>query len=189
MPGQTRHFATQHFAVLLAVLLMAPSVGRAEDAKDAPKLKKSELGSTRNVHSLGSTLLCGQPSVDDFSKAKKRGIKTVISLRQPGEIDWDQAGELKKLGLEFHRVGFRAPETLTDEVFDRVRKLLKDAKDKPVLLHCGSANRVGAVWAAHRVLDHKLSLEEALQEARQVGLRTPGYEKRVREYVNKQSRP
>ena len=50
-------------------------------------------------------------------------------------------------------------------------------------MHCASANRTGAVWLAHRIVDGGLEFEAALAEARQVGLRTPAYEDRVREYV------
>ena len=51
-----------------------------------------------------------------------------------------------------------------------------------MILHCSSANRVGAVWLAHRVLDGGLKYNEALSEAKTVGLKLPAYEERVKEY-------
>jgi protein tyrosine phosphatase (PTP) superfamily phosphohydrolase (DUF442 family) len=184
------------FCLTASLLLLFVSVSIAEEKKDEgkkdsgkkdakPRLKADKLGSTRNVHSFGKNLLCGQPTADDFAELKKRGIKVVITLRKKGEVNWDEPGVLKELGLKFHRFGFQAPDSLKDEIFDKSRKLLNDSKKNPVMLHCGSANRVGAIWAAHRVLDHGVSLEDALQEAKVVGLRTPGYRDKAVDYIKR----
>ena len=112
----------------------------------------------------------------------------MVTLREAGEVDWDEPKTVRELGLEFHRLGFRAPDTLTDAVFDKARKILTTSKDKPVLLHCGSANRVGAVWMAHRVLDHGLSIQDAEKEANEVGLRTEQYRKKAIEYIQRKKK-
>ena len=173
------------------LLFLSSLVVQAEekhvDTKKAakPKLKTVRLGDTRNVHSFGKILLCGQPEPDDFASLKKQGFKVVITLREKGEVRWDQPALMKELGLKFHRFGFRAPDSLKDEVFDKARKVLSDAKKNPVMLHCGSANRVGAIWAAHRVLGHGLSLAAALKEAQEVGLRTPAYRDKAIDYIKR----
>lgn len=169
------------------LVLGAAFTGARSQAEDtsAPELKSVQLGDTRNVHSFRKNLLCGQPSAEDFAEAKKRGIKVVVTLRTKGEVDWDEPGIVKGLGLEFHQFGFRAPETLTNAVFDGSLKILADAKSKPVMLHCGSANRVGAVWLAHRVLNDGLPVDNARREAAVVGLRTEGYERRALDYIRR----
>jgi hypothetical protein len=53
-----------------------------------------------------------------------------------------------------------------------VGSVLDDAQAAPVLLHCSSANRVGAVWMALQVQKGK-SREEAEKEARAIGLSSP----------------
>ena len=173
----------QYTSSVLVLLLVSAAVAKENENK--LKLEAATLGSTRNVHSFGKNLLCGQPSVEDFAEAKRRGIKTVITLRQEGEIDWDEGAVVKELGLSFHRFGFRAPDTLKDEIFDKARRVLADSKKKPLLLHCGSANRVGAIWVAHRVLDHGLSVEDALKEAKKVGLRTDAYREKAVDYIKR----
>lgn len=65
-----------------------------------------------------------------------------------------------------------ATSVLTDAVFDETRAWLTDDGKKPLLLHCHSANRVGAIWLAHRVLDDGLMLAAAEREATLVGLNT-----------------
>ena len=86
--------------------------------------------------------------------------------------------------MAYANPGFQGPDQLTDTVLDESLALLRDA-DRPLLMHCASANRTGAVWLAHRVLDGGLSVDQALIEARTVGLRSPAYEARVLEYVTR----
>ena len=116
-----------------------------EKKKVPPKLESCELGSTYNVHRFGKIYLAGQPSQDDFQLAKKEGIKTVINLRPDSEMQWNEKDFLKSVELEYHHIPFREPESLKDKVFDDIRKLLRDKKKQPVILHCASANRVGAI--------------------------------------------
>ncbi len=169
--------------VVLACSMLTASIETL--SAEEPKLQPAELGSTRNVHSFGTILLCGQPTAEDFAESKKRGIKVIVTLRSDGEIDWDEPATIKELGLDFHQLGFRAPTTLTDAIFDDSLKILADAKNKPVMLHCASANRVGAIWFAHRVLNDRISIDDARREAKTVGLRTPGYEIKALAYIEK----
>lgn len=178
-----------HFPSILRIALVVfliTSVVLADKARQAKKLESAKLGSTINVHRFGTTLLCGQPSREDLSQAKKQGIQVILTLRQEGEIDWNEQQWVRNLGMEFHQVAFREPDSLTDEIFETARKILVDSKKKPVLLHCGSANRVGAIWAAYRALDEGLSLQAAIEEAKTVGLRSPAYEKKTIDYIRRQ---
>ena len=179
-----RHHSVCSVLLLLGVGLWPASAWSQEDGKPA-KLESARLGNTPNVHRFGPTLLCGQPTASDFAEAKRRGVRRVVTLREKGELFWDEAAAVEKLGLEFHRLGFRAPDSLTDDLFDQARKLLSESKEKPVLLHCGSANRVGALWAAHRALDHGLELDAALREAKQVGLRNEAYQAKAVDYIRR----
>ena len=170
-------------AVFTTSLLLLLPVMATQAADPPPKLVKSELGATRNVHSFGKTMLCGQPTAAEFAEARKRGIRTVITLREKNEIDWDEAAALSKLNLNFYQLGFRAPDSLTPAIIEKTVTIMGDPKRTPVMLHCASANRVGALWLAHRVLNDKIDIATARKEAKEVGLRTPAYEERVLNYI------
>ncbi len=173
-------------AALAGALLTATSLQADSPKNDPAKLTAAKLGSTKNVHQAGNAYTGGQPSPDDFELAKTKGIKYVITLRSKGEIDWDEKSTVEGLGMKFVDLGFRAPEGLTDKVFDTARKTLQKAKPKDgVLLHCASANRVGAVWMAHRVLDQGMSIEDAKADAKAVGLRTAAYEAKAMDYIKR----
>lgn len=172
-------------AVYVTLLLVFLPTMTIHAADKPPTLTKAELGATRNVHTFGKTMLCGQPTAAEFAEAKKRGIKTVITLREKNEIDWDEAAALKQLGVNFYSLGFRAPDSLTPEIIEKTVTIMGDPKRTPVMLHCASANRVGALWLAHRVLNDKIDVATARKEAKAVGLRTPAYEDRVLSYIKK----
>ncbi len=167
------------------VLGMVAACWGADESGKPHKVEATKLGKTRNVHACGNLFLAGQPTPEDIAILKQKGIQRVITLRTDGEVDWDEAAKIKQAGIEFVQVPFRLPDSLTDEVFDKVRKLLREHDRKPTLLHCGSANRVGAVWLAYRVLDEKVPLKKAIEEAREVGLRSRAYLEKAVDYIER----
>ncbi len=175
------------YAFVYVALLLSHGGFLAAEEKDKPTIQKDKLGSTRNVTRHGTTLFGGQPDRAAFAEAKVRGIKVLVTFREEGEVDWDEAAEAEELGLKFHRFGFRAPDSLSNELIDRARKLLARSKDTPMMLYCGSANRVGAIWMAHRAIDGGLSVDEALEEGKQVGLRNQGYVDVVQDYIQRRT--
>jgi len=172
--------------VVLLLLIVASLTGHTfGQLTQAPQVKDAALGNTRNVHACGKLFLAGQPMRDDIVAIKDNGVQRVITLRTNGEVDWDEAAAIKDAGLEFVEVPFGSPDSLTDNVFDKVRKLLNDSDKTSTLLHCGSANRVGAVWLTHRVLDQRVPLETAVKEAKTIGLRTAAFESKALDYIKR----
>lgn len=187
------------FVAFAGSSLLLSSCGDKEEATVAPeptppapeehkaivteKLEPYECGTITRLHTLGGVFLASQPKPEDFEQAKKGGVKTVITLRHADEVtDFNEKEVVEGLELKFVELPWNGPDELTDEVFDQARDLLKTA-ERPILLHCGSANRVGAVWLPHRVLDGGIALEEAVEEAKVVGLKSAEYETKARDYI------
>ena len=151
----------------------------------AAKLKPGSLGKIARVHTYDGYYLASQPSPHDFKEAAKRGVATVINLRYPRETDFDEHNIVTDLGMAYKQVSFDSPEDLTVRKLNEIRELLNDSK-QPILLHCSSANRVGAAWLAYRVAETGESFQSALLEAKNIGLRTEGFIDVVRQYVDQQ---
>jgi uncharacterized protein (TIGR01244 family) len=164
---------TQFATLGLLVCSTAALLGQQNDKPKPGQLESYQCGKVERLHTFDGIFLASQPTADDLKLASDNGIKTVINLRNKDELDWDEEAHVKKLGMEYVNVPFRSAAELTDEKFDKVRKILTDKTKKPILLHCSSANRVGAMWLAHRILDHNLSHAEAVKEAETVGLKLP----------------
>jgi protein tyrosine phosphatase (PTP) superfamily phosphohydrolase (DUF442 family) len=156
-----------------------------------PVLEPASLGSTENVHRFGDIWLASQPGKDDLELAKELPIRTVVNLRKKSEIDWDEQAAVRALGMVYLNIAFQTPEELTDAVFDAARHALTFDENAPLLLHCASANRVGTIWLAHRVLDDGVAYEDALREAETVGLKNPAFREKAKDYIarSKAGRP
>ena len=145
-----------------------------------------QCGSVQRLHTLGGVFLASQPSAEDFAQAQLGGVRAVLDIRHDAETpDLNERAVVEGLGMTYLHRPWNGPDELTDAVFDDLRTILRDG-EKPLLFHCGSANRVGAIWLAHRVLDGGLEVEAALAEAKTVGLKSPAYEQKALDYVRRQ---
>ena len=173
--------------IVLAVtaLLAALLVLRERAAAQEPQFKKIWLSNMRNAHTLGDIYLGGSVSPSALKEARnKNGIRTVVNLRLPGaQIDWDEGHTVRRYGMEYFNPGFKTPNTLSNRLLGMLRELLADPRKRPILMHDSSGQRTGAVWLAYRTLDDTTPYEQALSEARSLGLKAGPFEDRVRAYI------
>jgi protein tyrosine phosphatase (PTP) superfamily phosphohydrolase (DUF442 family) len=200
-------------AIVILIGLLRPIHGNDEAAADAslkadstnapaePTPQAVDVGATKPAHRFGPYYLTGQPAPTDLDQWKRLGIGTVINLRMPNEIDWDEQAAVEALGMKYVSIPFAGPDTLTENKLKAVLRLLRPVRDRdqarpggtaaekpePILLHCASSNRVGAIWYAHRILHDGLHPNAALKEAKTVGLRTMGYLVPVDRYIERQT--
>lgn len=170
--------------LLLAAAILFPACVSTPVEAPPAVLLETEFGEALNTHSFGTILTAGQLSRADLEYAQGQQVRTIVTLRTEGELEWNERDVVTDLGMTFVEIPFRAPDTLTDDIFERGRLVLENA-EQPLIMHCGSANRVGAIWLAWRVLDGGLSVEEAQLEAKAVGLKTPEYEARALDYITR----
>ncbi|MCA9297830.1 MAG: hypothetical protein KDA28_02120 [Phycisphaerales bacterium] len=178
---------------LLTIILTSPFIlvaccqgERREFVRQAPEtLQATEQGSIARVHTFGEFTLSSQPAPADFELLCDQGVRTVINQRNVGEVTaFDEQEIVTSLGMDDANPGFGGAVPLTDEIIDETRNLLRTA-ERPILMHCASANRTGAIWYAYRTLDDGLDEDAALAEAKAVGLRSPEYEAIVRDYIQR----
>lgn len=89
----------------------------------------------------------GQPTAAQIEAAQAQGVKTVINLRPEGEMEeFDEAALVKKTGMNYVHIPVAGPH----DINEANARLLDEALVPgalPALVHCGSANRVGALIA------------------------------------------
>lgn len=108
----------------------------------------------------------GQPTEDEFRHAAKLGYQTVVNLRTDGEeIPFDEPALVEQLGMKYVHLPIAGAEGITSENAAALAEILGNA-ERPVLLHCGSGNRVGALFA----LDAHDRLGQDAETALQTGL-------------------
>lgn len=147
---------------------------------------KQDYPGVTNFTRVDATVACGGATeVATLDLLKKDGFKTVINLRMPTEpganIEQNQA-RAAELGLKYVHIPFSAGAP-DPKVFDTFLATIADKANQPVYVHCGSAQRVGSVWLAKRVLQDNYSIDKATQEAKAIGLSNPGLEKFALQYI------
>ena len=149
-----------------------------------PVLPASLPASLPNGHMpVDGIVTAGQPTAAQLAALAASGVSTVIDLRAPGEPrGFDEPAAARATGMKYHNIPVVA-ESLTASEFDQVRELLRAPDRRPVLLHCASANRVGAVLLPYLVLDELRSPDEALRIAHDVGLRSDELAKTAFDYI------
>jgi len=111
----------------------------------------------------------GQPTATQLQQAAATGITTVIDLRQPDEDrGFDEAGVTAQLGLHYVRIPVAGATGLTPANVQALHTALAEA-DGPVLLHCASGNRVGALLALLKARQG-MPVDQALQFGRDAGM-------------------
>jgi ubiquinone/menaquinone biosynthesis C-methylase UbiE/protein tyrosine phosphatase (PTP) superfamily phosphohydrolase (DUF442 family) len=168
---------------IIPSLFLACSLCLQSNLYAQAQVTPGELGSTKVVRKFEKWLFASQPSESDLAAAKAEGVERVITLRNPQELNWDEAQAVKQLEMEFSQLPIDFPEGLTPAKLNEVCIALEDAEGKPALLHCGSAVRVGAVWMAYRATRQEIPLEQAQAEAAAIGLRNPEAIEAIKGYV------
>ena len=94
----------------------------------------------------------GQPNASAFEIVAKSGYVAVIDMRGPSENrGLDEKAVVEELGLEYIEFPLVGREAISFANANQLDALLNDI-DGPVLLHCGSGNRVGAILALRHSL-------------------------------------
>lgn len=132
---------------------------------------------------LPGLLTGGQPPAEEIEAAAGAGYRTVINLRGEGEEGFEWEPELvRKHGMRYVSVPIAGADGLTRENVKRVDAALDAGlAEGPVLLHCGSGNRVGAVLALRAAWLEGATPEEALALGKEAGL--AGLEEQTRKLL------
>lgn len=166
-------------ALLLAAILLASAVAWVAptllpaDAKTAIREipSKEEIGPlVVNYHRLrshiatGGLLQSGAPT-----RLKMLGFVTIVDLRGPEEGTAAEKKAVEAAGMRYVNIPIMegVPSDAQLAAFGRI---VEDESNFPLLIHCASANRVGAMWVLYRV-KRETPLATALEEGRAIGLR------------------
>jgi uncharacterized protein (TIGR01244 family) len=175
-------------AVLAAPFVAAGGVAGARAAPERETLRELEQiapGLMNATCPLPGVVTGGQPRAEDFARFAAAGYRRVVDFRDSSEArGFDEVKVLRDAGLEYIVIPVR-PGRLDDQRFDQFRELMRDESKHPVLVHCHSGNRVGAMMIPYLVLDRGLGVKKAKKLAKAMGLRTGYYEQRAWEYVRK----
>lgn len=157
--------------LLLATALSLTAAGTPAVANELPPVPNAVVAAPGIVSG-------GRLGPGDLAGVRDAGIRQVIDLTPDAETpDFDAATAVREAGLAYANLPLAGAKDLTPENVRRFDALLRDA-GRPVLVHCASGNRVGAMAALRAAWIEGRPAEEAIEVGRAWGLK--GLEGEVR---------
>lgn len=112
----------------------------------------------------------GQPNATQLQHLANQGVVTVIDLRtQDEDRGIDEANLVQALGMRYRTLPISSAADINADNARALKQLLDDSQG-PVLLHCASGNRVGALLALIAAQEPAIDAESALKQGKAAGL-------------------
>jgi uncharacterized protein (TIGR01244 family) len=165
------------FAALLALgtgFAALPGVASSAEVPFGDKVGASVVNYDRTTPFIATAGLLQEGAVAEL---KALGFTAILDLRGPEEGTAAERAAVEAAGLKYFNIPVtdRAP---TDEQVRQFAVLAEDPANYPLMVHCVSANRSGAIWTLYRV-SRGVPFEIAIEEGRTAGLK-PSREQAVR---------
>ena len=127
----------------------------------------------------------GQVDVEQFPAMAEDGYSLVVNLRSEAEPFPENEGELAQAaGMHYLHIPLGGGD-LVETHATQLAAILDTHGDGNVLIHCGSGNRVGALWGLHVALRDGLSSDQGVQTARDAGMQSEDLADCVHEALSK----
>lgn len=168
------------YTAIFAALAFSASFAEVA-ASDSPlKVDLGAVVSSGIVQPVDGMTSAGQPDEAALKVFAKQGYTTVIDLRTESEDrGMNEAAVVEGLGMNYVVLPI-GRDSISFDSAKALDKLIADSEG-PVLVHCGSANRVGALLALRKSLDGADD-ETALAYGREGGMTS--LESQVKEILN-----
>lgn len=155
------------YVILITVLLSTTSVFANEQTINVHAVKTAEVGNL--VIHENQTLSASQPTPEQLKQLANAGVKHVINLRDKNEMDWNEAELVTSLGMKYYSLPISGAQDISVENAQKLSTIMAELKGEPMLLHCASSNREGALIAisAH---GEGLNIESALAKGKHWGM-------------------
>ena len=158
--------------LFLAPFALATTVSNADEtaapAAGELKVDLAGLADVGRVVPVDGVTSAGQPDAAQFRVFADSAYVAVVDLRTAGEDrGLDEPAVVEALGMEYAPF----PVGRSDITIDKARSLFEliGRYDGPVLVHCTSANRVGALFALKK-FDETGDPESAVEAGKAAGL-------------------
>ncbi len=167
----------QKLRVFILVTLVVFAAAGADDMAEM-HVDLASVESSQGLRPVDGITSAGQPDAEQLAIFAEAGYVAVIDLRGPTEDrGLDEAAVVESLGLDYINLPVSGASSISRENATKLAEMLS-SYDGPVLVHCGSGNRVGALLALGQS-NHGVADEEAIAYGRAAGM--TGLESVVRE--------
>lgn len=168
--------------LLITVVVFAAASNAQDHGGDSIVLMQpGDFKAGKTIPSNARFVASGQPDEAMLQTIAEAGFSAVVDLRAADEErGFDEAKAIERLGMEYVLLPIASADDISLEKAAVLDQILAD-NEGPVLIHCGSGNRVGALYALREKL-YGASNDDALAVGKAAGMTR--LEKVVRERLN-----
>lgn len=131
----------------------------------------------------GNLFFASQPKLTALSHLPELGIQHVVNIRLNSEGPFEeQAQACEKLNINYHHYPVYESGKWNIVHLHNLNEFIANHKNNKILIHCKSANRVGAWYSLYLIQKQGKTLDQALNVAKQCGLTKKELEQSVREF-------
>lgn len=159
--------------ILFVAIVLSGCAKTLHEASFTTAAPVADWGGIKNLTQDNGVFFGGQPTADAFREAQRKGVRVIINLRSDREVaalEFNEAALVEQLGMEYVGIPIK-PETFGLAHADGLKEVLRKTSG-PVLIHCASSNRVGALWAMYLHRHRGVALHDAIAIGRKAGLRS-----------------
>ncbi|MEA5503542.1 protein tyrosine phosphatase family protein [Halotia wernerae UHCC 0503] len=123
-----------------------------------------------NVKKISDELtVTGQVTPQELQQVGYEGFKSVLNLRSPDEEGFmnSEQQQAETAGLHYLNIPVK-PNTISDELVTEVLQQI-DQLPKPILIHCASGMRAGAIAFMHLATRQGMTPEQVFAKASAAG--------------------
>jgi uncharacterized protein (TIGR01244 family) len=165
----------------------AQNVPSSAERSRLDKIQQSLKDDVPRILCLNENFATGaQPSASAYGKLAANGFHSVLNLRT-AEEGADLEAERKLVtgaGMRYFSIPVVSAAPRPEQA-DQFIRVVKDKANHPMLIHCASANRVGAFMMIYRTVEHGWPEEKAYEEAVKIGLSSEALKKFAHDYIAK----
>ncbi len=164
--------------IFSAIILLWLTACASNNSLDVAALQQADINNFRTPSS--AVLSSGQPTLSQLGIASRAGVKHVINLRTPQEdVEFDEAAVVESLGMDYHSIPVAGGAGVNAENAASLQQLLDRYRGEPILIHCATGNRVGALMALSAFANGE-DVEDAVSEGARWGMTSERLQELVR---------
>jgi uncharacterized protein (TIGR01244 family) len=167
-------------------LCLSPSLSAQENERARlDRIEQALRSDVPRILCLNESLAtAAQPSEQAFSKVAAAGFRSVLNLRTAAEgVDIEKERALvERSGMRYLHIPVVSSAPRSEQADEFIRAV-REKSLHPMLIHCSSANRVGAFMMIYRVVEQGWSEKKALEEAVKIGLSSDTLKKFAETYI------
>jgi uncharacterized protein (TIGR01244 family) len=129
--------------------------------------------------------LSGAPREDTFRELAHAGVRIAIDLREPEEIQGFEKRAAKQHEITYYSAPISRVGDLQQDQIEAVDRIVVQRQGQKVWIYCNSGNRAASWMAIHLVTTQGMKAEDAIAEAKPLGLNKEEMVTKVRAFLQK----